>query len=422
MKYSQSFIVTRRDAPADAEIISHQLMIRAGMIRKIAAGMYAMLPLGLRVLQKVENVIRDEMNRSGAQELSLPIALPRELMDQTGRWDLFGGEMFRLKDRHERDFYLGPTHEEPICSLVADELRSYKQLPWNLYQITPKFRDEIRPRFGVMRGRSFLMKDSYSFDLDEAAAKKTYQTMFETYQRIFSRCGLNFRPVEAMTGVIGGSLSHEFQVLAESGEDEILACSECDYALSREKAEELDVTDKSPCSLCQAPLKIFRGIEVGHVFYLGQKYSDPMNVHYLDASGKEATAVMGCYGIGVDRTMAAAIEQHHDDDGIIWPTNIAPFAVEMLSLKIDDSQVAEVSEKLYGSWTSQGHAVLWDERSESAGVKFKDADLIGIPLQVIIGSRGLQEGCVELKDRRTKEKFSFKLDQIDEEIKRRICK
>ena len=339
MRYSQSFIVTRRDAPSDAEVVSHQLMVRTGMIRKVTSGVYSYLPMGVRSLEKVSRIIREELTAAGCEEVLLPALLPKELMVETARWDQYGKEMFRLTDRHDREFYLGPTHEEPICDLVRKELKSYKQLPRNLFQIQNKFRDEIRPRFGVMRGRSFLMKDAYSFDVDEKASEAVYEKMFAAYQKIFSRCGLKFRAVEAKSGLIGGTLSHEFQVLADSGEDEIFSCTQCDFACNREKLEGAD--DKEKCPKCSQPLQTFRGIEVGHVFYLGTKYSEPMKVSFLNKQGKEQPAVMGCYGIGVDRTVAAAIEQNHDEDGICWPLPIAPYQATLLSLKVDDPEVAD---------------------------------------------------------------------------------
>ena len=415
MRFSQFFISTRRDAPADAEVISHQLMMRAGMIRKLASGIYSYLPLGLRVIQKIEHIIRDEMNRAGAQELLLPVVMPAELWRETGRWDYYGKELLRFKDRKENDFCVGPTHEEAITDVVRQNVNSYRQLPLNLYQIQTKFRDEIRPRFGLMRGREFIMKDSYSFDVSIDDSMKTYWKMFEAYKKIFGRCGLEFRPVEAGTGVIGGSLSHEFHVLASSGEDEIFACPECDFAASSEK-----VPGDKQCPHCHITLKSYRGIEVGQVFFLGDKYSKAMRAVFLDDQGQEQVMIMGCYGIGVSRTAAAAIEQNNDEDGMIWPQGIAPFDIMLLSLKIDDAQVAEASENLYRNLQDKGLDLLWDDRYESPGVKFKDADLIGIPVQVIVGARGLKEGTVEIKDRRTKEVVSVKLEDVESTVLRRV--
>jgi len=408
MRYSQSLIPTRRDAPADAEVISHQLMIRAGMIRKLASGIYSYLPLGWRVLRKIEQIIRDAMDAAGAQELMLPIVMPAALWQESGRWDVYGKELLRLKDRKDNDFCLGPTHEEVITDLLRHSVTSYRQLPLSLYQIQTKFRDEIRPRFGLMRGREFLMKDCYSFDQSEADAMKSYQGMFAAYKRIFSRCGLDYRPVEADSGNIGGNLSHEFHVLADSGEDEIFSCSQCDYAASAEK-----IPASKECPKCQSPLKSFRGIEVGHVFYLGDKYSQAMKATFLDAAGKSQHFVMGCYGIGVGRTAAAAIEQNHDAAGIIWPRAIAPYEVALLSLKIEDPEVARVSSELYERLRAHGIDVIWDDRSESPGVKFKDADLIGFPVQLVVGMRGLKEGTVEIKQRHSGEKISVACDQVE---------
>lgn len=548
MRYSRMLIPTLREAPKDAEVVSHQLMLRAGFIRKLAAGVYSYLPLCLRVLRKIERIIREELERAGAQELLLPIVMPAELWKETGRWNYYGKELLRIKDRHERDFCFGPTHEEAITDLFRREIRSWRDLPKNLFQIQTKFRDEIRPRFGLMRGREFIMKDAYSFDLDEAGARKTYEKMFAAYEKIFQRCGLKFRAVEAGTGTIGGSLSHEFQVLAGSGEDEILACDRCKYAANVEKAEVkkshgswvmghelkkgqykkvktpgkkaaeevaafLGVTPKQlvktlvfetdkgpvagmvrgdrslkeaklknligcewchlaaeaavqkvtrapsgfagpvgleipvyvdaevtamsdfitganendhhltgvnigdfkatqtgdiraavggdPCPRCEkGKLEGHRGIEVGQVFYLGTKYSEAMKAQVLDPEGKPKTVVMGCYGIGIGRTAAAAIEQNHDEKGIIWPLPIAPFHLEIIPLN-PDKAVLEAAETLYNDLTAQGIEVLLDDRDERAGVKLSDAELIGIPYFLVVGSRGLKNKTVELKSRQT---------------------
>jgi len=545
MRTYHLLIPTLREDPGEAEIVSHRLMLRAGMIRKVAAGIYTYLPLGLRVLRKIETIIREEMNRAGAQELLMPIASPGELWKETGRWDFYGKELLRLKDRHERDFCLGPTHEEVITDLIRREVRSYRQLPLNCYQIQTKFRDEIRPRFGLMRGREFIMKDAYSFDQDEAGASLSYQKMYDAYQRIFSRCGLTFRAVEADTGLIGGTSSHEFMVLADTGEEAIVYTEDGTYAANVERAELpappdaapepprplrkvptpgartveevtrllkttpdrlvktllyktpketvavlirgdheanevkikklLDVTDleladpetvaaatgapvgfagpiglrririvadyaikalsnfvvggneadthyvdanrdrdftveqfadlrkaraSDPSPQGSGKLLMARGIEVGHVFMLGTKYSQAMGATFLDAQGKERLAVMGCYGIGVGRTAAAAIEQNHDAKGIIWPAPIAPFHVHLLPLS-QSEKVAETVRSLYEGLGQAGIEVLWDDRDERAGVKFNDADLIGAPYQLVIGDKGLAQGLVEVKDRRT---------------------
>jgi len=546
MRYSQLLIPTLREAPADAEVASHALMIRAGYIRKLASGVYVLLPLCLRVTSKIEQIIREEMTASGAQELLLPIVMPAEIWQETGRWDVYGKELLRFKDRHDRDFVIGPTHEEAITDLVRNEVKSYRDLPKNLFQIQTKFRDEVRPRFGLMRSREFIMKDGYSFDRDERSAKETYQKMYDAYRRIFTRCGLEFRPVEAMTGTIGGSMSHEFQVLATSGEDEIVSCNKCEYAANVEKAEirapkkseargqkpegryqkvstpgkksveevceflkvkptqivktliletdkgpvaalcrgdhaikesklkdligcewchlaeeesvkrvtnapsgfsgpfglnipvyadnEVEIMENfviganendahyismnlgdfkvtqfadirhavkgDPCPRCDGTMETYRGIEVGQVFYLGTKYSEPMKATYLDEEGRENVIVMGCYGIGVGRTAAAAIEQNHDERGICWPLPIAPFAVEVIPLSAKGEE-KDVAEKIYNELSGKGVEVLVDDRDLRAGVKFADADLIGIPYQVVVGAKGLAQGVVEVKERKT---------------------
>ena len=545
MRTSQVLIPTLREDPGEAETVSHRLMLRAGMIRKVAAGIYTYLPLGLRVIRKIEHIVREEMNRAGGQELLMPIASPAELWRETGRWDYYGKELLRFKDRHERDFCLGPTHEEVITDLFRREVRSYRQLPLNFYQIQTKFRDEIRPRFGLMRGREFIMKDAYSFDKDESDAKVGYQKMYDAYNRIFTRCGLTFRPVEADTGLIGGSSSHEFMVLADTGEETIVYSDTGTYAANVERAEVapspggngedlrpltaihtpqqrtveevtrflkiapqqlvktlLYITEHEPIAilvrgdhdvneikvkrllgvtdfdlaspdkvqeLIGAPvgyagpvglkgariladqsikhlrnfvvgankadthfvdanagrdfmvdqfgdlrnaqagdlsprgdgtLKTVKGIEVGHVFMLGTKYSEAMSAKFLDAQGQEQLAVMGCYGIGISRTAAAAIEQNHDAKGIIWPIPIAPFLVHLLPVS-QSSPVIELAQQLYGSLTEAGLDVLWDDRDERAGVKFNDADLIGAPFHLVVGDKGLSQGVVEIKNRKT---------------------
>ncbi|HSA87217.1 MAG TPA: proline--tRNA ligase [Nitrospira sp.] len=545
MKTSQLLIPTLRDDPGEAETVSHRLMLRAGLIRKVAAGIYTYLPLGLRVIRKIEQIIREEMNRAGAQELLMPIASPAELWKETARWEYYGKELLRFKDRHERDFCLGPTHEEVITDLFRREVRSYRQLPLNFYQIQTKFRDEIRPRFGLMRGREFIMKDAYSFDVDEAGAKISYQNMYDAYTRIFTRCGLTFRAVEADTGLIGGDVSHEFMVLAETGEATVAYSDQGSYAANLERAETLPPSDADAAALLPlipidtphrrtvedvttflgitprqlvktllyragtdtvavlirgdhevnevkltrllevtdvvladaetvqqvtgAPLGfagpvglnhvrivadhaikamknivigankadthyqnanldrdftverfadlrnaqagdpsprgpgmliLAKGIEVGQVFLLGTKYSHKMNAAILDDQGKERLAIMGCYGIGVGRTAAAAIEQHHDEKGIIWPFPIAPFHVHLLTVS-QSEKTSEAAARLYADLLAQGIEVLWDDRSDRAGVKFNDADLIGAPFQIVIGDKGLADGVIEIKIRRT---------------------
>jgi prolyl-tRNA synthetase len=548
MRWSKTLIPTLKEDPAEAEVISHKLLVRAGFIRQISRGIYDYFPLALRVIRKIEAIVREEMNRAGAQELLLPIASPAELWHESRRWDMYGKELFRFKDRHERDFCLGPTHEEVITDLVRRAVRSYRELPINLYQIQTKFRDEMRPRFGLMRGREFIMKDAYSFHADVEDSRREYDNMVKTYKRIFDRLGLRFRPVEADTGAIGGSLSHEFQVLAESGEDAIVSCHSCDYAANLEKAEikrgrpearditaetpavekvstpgkktvaevaefiklpavqfiktlvyrtdggelvavlvrgdheinelklrtvlgcreivlaeeaavaaaagvapgflgpiglklrmiadhsvqgmrsaatganeadahfihvdqERDFTPAAfadlrlavagdPCPRCEAGrLETHRGIEVGQVFYLGTKYSESMGATFLDAEGRERPIEMGCYGIGISRLVAAAVEQNHDTNGIIWPLAIAPFHVVILPINYKDQKLRAAADKLYQDLQQRGVEVLLDDRDERPGVKFKDADLIGIPLRVTIGAKGLEKGTIELRRR-----------------------
>ena len=549
MRWSTTLIPTLKEDPADAEVISHKLLVRAGMIRQLSRGIYDYLPLALKVIRKIEAIVREEMDRAGAQELLLPIASPAELWQESGRWEVYGKELVRFKDRHERDFCLGPTHEEVITDLVRRVVRSYRELPFNLYQIQTKFRDEVRPRFGLMRGREFIMKDAYSFHPTVEDCRREYRNMFDTYRRIFTRLGLKFRPVEADTGAIGGSLSHEFQVLAESGEDAIVSCDKCDYAANIQKAEvkgqahsgrdlkdsspplkkvatpekktvaevseflslpadrfiktmvykidggelvavlvrgdheinelklkaalrcenvalanenevqkttrvapgflgpiglklrtiadhaiqgmrgavtganeadthfvavdqERDFTPSAfsdlrvaaagdPCPRCEnGRLESYRGIEVGQVFYLGKKYSEKMGATYLDPEGREQPIEMGCYGIGISRLLAAAIEQNHDDNGIIWPFAIAPFPVMLLPINYKEERLQKAADQLYQELRQRGVDVLLDDRDERPGVKFKDADLIGIPLRVTLGAKGLDKGCVELRRRR----------------------
>jgi len=556
MKTSQLLIPTLREDPGEAETVSHRLMLRAGLIRKLAAGIYTYLPLGLRVIRKIEQIIREEMNRAGAQELLMPIASPAELWKETGRWDYYGKELLRFKDRHERDFCLGPTHEEVITDLFRREVRSYRQLPLNFYQIQTKFRDETRPRFGLMRGREFIMKDAYSFDGDEGGARISYQKMYDAYTRIFTRCGLTFRAVEADTGLIGGDVSHEFMVLAETGEATVVYGDQDTYAANLERAEvpppsDIDTTPARPLTRVATPqrrtvdevtaflkitprqlvktliykagndtvavlvrgdhdlnevklarllhatdvalvapevvqqltgapvgfagpvglpgvriladqaikvmrnfvvganeadthyidanwdrdfkvdrfadlrnaqagdpsprgagsLSLAKGIEVGQVFLLGTKYSKSMGATILDDQGRERLAVMGCYGIGVGRTAAAAIEQNHDDKGIIWPHPIAPFHVHLLSVSQSEGAI-RASARLYDDLLASGIEVLWDDREERAGVKFNDADLIGAPFQLVVGDKGLADGVVELKVRRTGTKSRVPLTDI----------
>ena len=548
MRASQLFAPTLREVPAEAEIVSHQLMMRSGMIRKTASGVYTYMPIAWRVMKKIMNIIREEMDAEGGQELMMPGVQPAELWLKSGRWDVYGEELWRLKDRHGRDFCLGPTHEEVITTIVAGDVKSYRDLPLRLYQIQTKYRDERRPRFGLMRGREFIMKDLYSFDRDDAGLEDSYQAMYRAYTNIFTRCGLKFRPVQADNGAIGGTASHEFMVLAQSGEAEILYCSECSYAASAEiaqsgsdqesqkeeaknreevytpdcktiddlagflkispkktikalcyKADEefvlvlirgdrtvneiklknalgcLDLemaTDEDitrvmgssmgfvgpvglkgvkiladlevpnmtngvcgankkdyhlinvdpdrdfsidqtadlrlakagePCPECGGKLLSARGIEAGQIFKLGNKYSNSMGAKYLDETGREQSMVMGCYGIGVGRTMAAAIEQNFDDNGIIWPISIAPYHVVVVPVSDRSEEQVRTAESIYLKLINKKVEAVYDDRKERPGVKFKDADLIGYPLRITVGSKTLAEGKVEVKVRSTSE-------------------
>ncbi len=561
MRFSRAFIPTKKESPADAEIPSHKLLIRAGFIRKVASGLYDILPLGALVIRKIERIIREEMDRAGAQEVILPIMHPAELWLESGRWDVYGKEMIKFKDRHERDYSLAPTAEEVITDLVRKEVRSYKDLPLNLYQIGRKFRDEIRPRFGLMRAREFIMKDAYSFHATDEDAEREYWNMYETYSRIFRRMGLEFKAVEADTGEIGGKFSHEFMVIADTGEGKLVYCEKCGYAASTEKAEQLkpevpknreeffkpvekvhtpnvkrieevseflrvppenilkllvyivdgqpvavavrgdreveetklkqffrgkevrlatdeeierftgqpkgflspigleipvyadysvipmgnfvagagekdyhlknvnwgrdfevkefidvaEVRDGDPCPRCGAPLIEKRGIEVGHIFKLGTKYSEAMGALFVDENGQEKPMIMGCYGIGVTRVMAAAVEQNHDENGIIWPVEIAPFEVIVIPVNVKNNEIREVAERIYGELQRAGFDVLIDDRNARPGFKFKDADLIGIPYQIIVG-KGVKDGLVELKERKTGERREIKIESVRDTI------
>ncbi len=567
MRYSEMFLPTGREVPSDAEVISHQLMIRAGMIRKLTSGIYSYLPIGYRVIRKVEQIVREEMNKASAQEVFMPMVQPAELWQESGRWEYYGKELLRFRDRHERQYCLGPTHEEVITDLVRNDIKTYRQLPRNLYQIQTKFRDEVRPRFGVMRCREFGMKDAYSFDADEAGAEISYEKMFAAYNKIFRRCGLKFRPVEADSGSIGGKYSHEFMVMAESGEDAMVVCDKCVYAANLEKAEvsvppKVNITEKdwlpqesvqtpnvrtieevsdflkvSPrdivktlifnadgqhcailirgdqevneikvknylganeleladdemimkatgaprgfagavkiktriiadysvmnmvnfvtgankedyhlknvnigrdfkveafadlrvaekndkCPRCGGSIQFVRGIEVGHVFKLGTKYSKALKASYLDKDGQEKIMIMGCYGIGIGRTVAACIEQNNDANGIVWPMPLAPYHVIVTPVNVNEEDVFQAAEKIYRDLLAEGIEVIFDDRDERAGVKFKDADLIGIPLRVTIGQKNLVSGNVELKNRKSGQTTIYSLAEIVSEIKKNIA-
>lgn len=392
MKASQFFISTLKEAPAEAEIISHKLMIRGGLIRRLGSGLYTWMPLGLKILKKIETIIREEMTRAGAVELLMPAIQPKELWDETGRWEVFGPQMLKISDRHERLFCFGPTHEEVITDIVRKEVASYKQLPINLYQIQTKFRDEIRPRFGVMRAREFLMKDAYSFHISLDSLKETYQVMFDTYTEIFTRIGLEFRAVQADNGAIGGDGSHEFHVLAESGEDEIVYDENSDFAANIEVAENHPDKDK---------FKRCRGIEVGHIFQLGDKYSKSMKAEFVDEDGQSKPMIMGCYGIGVSRIVAAAIEQNYDDSGMIFPQAIAPFEVVIAPIGFDkNEQVRQKANDLYDQLIKLNIDVLLDDRGLRPGVMFSEAELIGIPHRITISEKTLANNQFEYKSRK----------------------
>lgn len=568
MKMSNMLISTLREVPAEAEIDSHKLMLRAGMIRKMAAGVYNYMPLGLRVLKKIEDVVREEMNSAGAQEFLASAIIPAELWQESGRWDAYGAEMFRVKDRGERDFCLGPTHEEVFTDIARNEIKSYKQLPLNLYQIQTKYRDERRPRFGVMRSREFVMKDAYSFDKDQEGLDLAYDKMHDAYVKIFNRCGLDAKCVAADSGAIGGSNSAEFMVKSEVGEDDVVFCTKCDYAANIEKAyspadkedkqeykelikvetpnvktiEELveffstdkkkfaktilfnadgkivaamvrgdreinevkisnaigevnslelasaeevrnatgaevgfagpigikvdmllvdeevanmynfivganetnyhydnvnygkdfegiigdyrNVTEGQQCPVCGEKVTIARGTEVGHIFKLGTKYSEAMNAKFIDEDGKEKPFIMGCYGIGVTRTMASIIEQHHDDNGIIWPLSVAPYHVSVIPVNVKDEDQVNAANELYEKLTSMGVEVLLDDRNERAGVKFKDSELMGIPMRVTVGKK-ISDGEVEFKLRNGEMeviKISDVYNMIEDEFKKNNIK
>ena len=405
MKTSQLILGTQRENPADAEIISHQLMIRAGLIRQVSSGIYNWLPIGKKVLHKVENIIRSEMDNSGAQEILMPMVQPASLWEKSGRIDQYGQELLVFLDRHENKFCLGPTHEEIITDLCKNLLTSYKQLPVTLYQIQTKFRDEIRPRFGVMRSREFVMKDAYSFDLDKEGLDRSYSLMKDAYIKIFDRLGLDYRVVKADSGAIGGSDSEEFHVLADSGEDLLAFSDKSSYAINAELLTELQ-DEQDPLSLDGKPspdgkgvLKLKKGIEVGHIFKLGMKYSEVLNLR-IQGEDQDIYPEMGCYGIGASRIVAASIEQNHDERGIIWPRSLAPFEVSIVEVNPKKNQkVTNKCLELYEQFKNQDVDVLWDDRDKRPGVKFNDMEVTGIPLTIIVGERTLKTGEIELKER-----------------------
>jgi prolyl-tRNA synthetase len=410
MLWTKTFIPTIKEAPQEAESESHKLMLRSGLIRMLMAGAYSYLPLGLKVLNNIQRIVREEMNNSGANELLLPALQPMELWEKTGRDKVIGEVMFRFKDRRGRNLCLGPTHEEVITDLVRQHVSSYKQMPLILYQIQTKFRDEIRPRNGLVRACEFIMKDAYSFDADEQGLDKNYSVMHETYKRIFKRCGLDCLSVEADSGVMGGKVSHEFMVPASCGEDIVLVCPKCKLAKPFKE-------EKVLCPECKVELEKVNTIEVGHIFKLGTKYSASLGANFLDAKGVLSPVIMGCYGIGVSRLVSTVIEQNHDQQGIIWPKEVAPYDVLIIPLEVTPGPIMEKAGELYKIFGDQGLKVLVDDRDERAGVKFKDADLIGIPAHLVLGKEFLKSGNLELKLRRSGEKLSVPAGEILNKVK-----
>jgi prolyl-tRNA synthetase len=422
MKLSNYFLPTLKENPIDAKIASHQLMIRAGMIRQTSSGIYSWLPLGLKVLNKIANIIRDEIDKSGCLEVLMPTIQPAELWLESGRYNDYGKEMLRIKDRHDRDLLFGPTHEEIVTDLFRKNVTSYKDLPKNFYQIQWKFRDEIRPRFGVMRGREFLMKDGYSFDIDYESAKKSYDLMYATYFKIFKRMGLDAMAVKADTGAIGGDLSHEFHILADTGESEVFYDKKFDELRKAETvdiaamqklytaADEMHNPEKCPIPLEQIASR--RGIEIGHIFHFGDKYSKAMNAKIMSAEGKEIIPQMGSYGIGVSRLVAAMIEASFDERGIIWHKSVAPFQVAVINLKNGDENCDKICEEIYQKLLAKNVEFLYDDTKNGAGQKFANMDLIGIPTQIIIGPKGAAAGIAEVKDRKTGDKKEVRIEEV----------
>ena len=411
MLFSKLVLPTLKEAPQEAEIISHKLMLRAGMIRKVASGVYTWLPLGLKVLRKVEEIVRSEMNKSGAQEVLMPMVQPKEIWDETHRWEKMGKELLRIQDRHERDFCLGPTHEEVITDLIRNTIKSYKELPINTYQIQTKFRDEIRPRYGVMRSREFLMKDAYSFGVDEESLDKSYIEMRNTYKKILEKIGLEYKIVKADSGAIGGDASEEFHVLAENGEDTIAISSDSEFAINTElllkDGEDITSLEGKKAPDGNGTIQIKKGIEVGHIFKLGTVYSENMGATVQTKDGKSISLQMGCYGIGVSRIVAASIEQNNDDKGIVWPAAIAPFDVNIIPIGYEkNKEIEDASNKLYQELLNQGYDVLLDDRKAGFGSKIKDSELVGIPINIILGNKFLDDGSIELRTRDGQESVS----------------
>ncbi len=421
MKLSQYFIPTLKETPAEAQIASHRLMLRAGLVNQETSGIYTWLPLGLKVLEKIQAIVCEEQERIGCLKVLMPTIQPAELWKKSGRYEAYGKEMLRITDRHDREMLYGPTNEEVITDVVAQYVKSYRALPLVLYQIQWKFRDEIRPRFGVMRGREFLMKDAYSFDLDMDSATKTYKKMYEAYLRTFNRMGLTAIPVRADTGAIGGDLSHEFQIVAPTGESTIyydvkydsLSSDEMTFDVaSRLYAAADEMHKPEECSVPADQLKEARGIEIGHIFCFGTKYSEPLGAKVTTPDGKSIPLEMGSYGIGVSRLVGAIIEASHDDNGIIWPEAVAPFKVGLINLKAGDAKANTLAEGLYTHLKSAGIDVLYDDRDERAGTKFADMDLIGLPWQVVIGNKTIDTGMVEIKNRKSGEKQDIALAKV----------
>ncbi len=408
MKQSLIFIPTLRDEPKEAEIISHKYLLRAGYIKQVASGIYTYLPLALRSLRKIEAIIREELDEIGASELLMPALQPSELWIETGRWNQYGDTLMRMKDRHNRDFALGPTHEEVVTYLIKDVLNSYKKLPIALYQIQTKFRDELRPRFGLMRGREFIMKDAYSFHSNEVSLNHSYEDFRQAYMNIFGRCGLKFRAVEADSGNIGGSESCEFMVLSEIGEDTIIYSDASDFA-SNIEVHNLPVGAPSPDG--KGKILHAKGIEVGHVFKLGSKYTTPMNAQFTNEEGMREDILMGCYGIGVSRVLMAVIEQNYDDKGIVWPKSLAPFDIHVIVIDPKNEGQMALANELEKTLTTKHLDVLVDERQERPGVKFSESDLIGIPIRITIG-KNIDKGFVEIKLRNQDEKHEVKIEEI----------
>jgi prolyl-tRNA synthetase len=423
MRLSRYFLPVLKEAPAEAEIVSHKLMLRAGMVQQLSAGIYSWLPLGFAVLKKVEQIVREEMDRAGAIEILMPTIQPADLWRESGRYEAYGKEMLRIQDRQERDMLYGPTNEEVVTDIFRRHVHSYRQLPLNLYHIQWKFRDEIRPRFGIMRGREFLMKDAYSFDLDHEGARRSYDQMFLAYLKAFKRMGLTAVPMQAETGPIGGKMSHEFQILASTGESEVFydqAFEEIDFSapdldIERLKSLYAATDDKHDPASCPVPadrLRTGRGIEVGHIFHFGKKYSEPLKALVMGPEGNEVAVEGGSYGIGVSRLVGALIEAFHDENGIKWPEPVAPFRVGLVNLRPDDQRTSAVADDLYGRLSAAGVDTLLDDRDERAGVKFATMELIGLPWQVTVGPRGVAAGTVELKSRSTGEKHELSAEAL----------